>query len=207
MGIDVVRRPTGGRAVLHDHEVTYSVIMRDDDPLAAAGILASYLTISRALIRGLSYLGISAELLPLRRSLSPEALSPVCFATPASYEVAVAGRKLVGSAQRRLRGSIMQHGSLPLSFDLDKMNRVFAIAKPTLSAASAGLHYQTRMTSLQEAGGRQFTYHEVVAALGRGFAETWEVALMADQLTDEERSLGHYLRATKYVSQAWTWHR
>src|SRR5687767_2022966 len=65
LGIDVVRRPTGGRAVLHDREVTYSVIIREDDPLAAAGVLASYLTISRALICGLSYLGINAELLPL----------------------------------------------------------------------------------------------------------------------------------------------
>ena len=69
LGIDVVRRPTGGRAVLHDHEITYSIVIRADDPQVAAGILAAYLTVSRALIRGLSFLGISAELLPPRRGV------------------------------------------------------------------------------------------------------------------------------------------
>ena len=69
LGIDVVRRPTGGRAVLHEHEVTYSVVISADDPRVSSGVLAAYLTISQALIRGLSYLGISAELLPLRRGI------------------------------------------------------------------------------------------------------------------------------------------
>src|SRR5919109_1444342 len=91
LGIDVVRRPTGGLAVLHDHEVTYSVVMSADDPRATTGVLASYLTIGQALIRGLAYLGIGAELLPLRRgNLRPsESTSAICFAKPSSYEVAV----------------------------------------------------------------------------------------------------------------------
>jgi lipoyl(octanoyl) transferase len=207
LGIDVVRRPTGGRAVLHDREVTYSVIIREDDPLAAAGVLASYLTISRALIRGLSYLGIDAELLPLRRPVPSEAVSPVCFATPSSYEVAVAGRKIIGSAQRRAHGAIMQHGSLPLAFDRETLRRVFAVSQTAPSSAAAERSYHTAMTSLQEAGGRQFTYAEVVAALSRGFADTWQVTLMADQLTAEERRLSAHLRATKYGSASWTWHR
>jgi lipoate-protein ligase A len=209
LGIDVVRRPTGGRAVLHDREVTYSVVIRADDPRVASGVLASYLTISLALIRGLSYLGISAELLPLRRGpIQPsKETSPVCFATPSSFEVAVRGRKIIGSAQRRAHGVVMQHGSIPLSWDLDKMCAVFGVAPRGGQSARGERAYHTGMTSLQEAGARAYAYAEVVAALTRGIAETWEVELIPGQLTAAERQLSTHLRDTKYRSEAWTWHR
>jgi lipoate-protein ligase A len=206
-GIDVVRRPTGGRAVLHDHEVTYSVVTRADDPRVICGVLASYLTISQALIRGLSYLGISAELLPLRRGapLPSDAASPVCFATPSSYEVAVAGRKIIGSAQRRAHDVIMQHGSIPISHDLAKVRAVFS-SSPRGSRSAHG-QLEACMISLQEAGGRAYTYTEVVAALTRGMAETWQVDLLPGQLTAAETELTAHLHDTKYRSEAWTCHR
>jgi lipoyl(octanoyl) transferase len=209
LGIDVVRRPTGGRAVLHDHEVTYSVVIRADDPRVISGVLASYLTISQALIRGLSYLGIAAELLPLRRSPLPPSdhVSPVCFATPSSYEVAVQGRKIIGSAQRRAHGAIMQHGSIPISHDLDKMRAVFSSSPRGSRSAHRELEFQAHMTSLQEAGGCAYNYAEVVAALTRGMAETWQVDLLPGQLAAAERELTAHLRATKYGSEAWSWHR
>jgi lipoyl(octanoyl) transferase len=209
LGIDVVRRPTGGRAVLHDHELTYSVVIRADDPRVTSGVLAAYLTISQALIRGLSYLGIAAELLPLRRGavLPSDDASPVCFATPSSYEVAVGGRKIIGSAQRRARGVIMQHGSIPISHDLDKMRAVFSSSPRGSRSAHRELEYQAHMTSLQEAGGCVYHYAEVVAALTRGIAEAWEVDLLPSQLTAAERQLSAHLCATKYRSEAWTWHR
>jgi lipoate-protein ligase A len=207
LGIDVVRRPTGGRAVLHDHEVTYSLVISANDPRVTAGILAAYLTISQALIRGLSYLGITAELLPLRRGvpLPPDKASPVCFATPSSYEVAVGGRKIIGSAQRRAHDVIMQHGSIPLAWDLEKMHAVFGISPRGGQSVQGEPDYHLRMTSLQEAGGRAYDYAEVVAALARGIAETWEVDLLQCGLTSEERRLSEHLRATKYRSEAWTW--
>jgi lipoate-protein ligase A len=209
LGIDVVRRPTGGRAVLHDREVTYSVVIRADDPRVASGVLASYLMISQALIRGLSHLGISAELLPLRRGhlRPPQETSPICFAIPSSFEVAVRGRKIIGSAQRRAHGVIMQHGSIPLSWDLDKMCAVFGIAPHGGQSALGERAYHTSMTSLQEAGERAYAYAEVVAALTRGIAETWEVELIPGQLTAAERQLSTHLRDTKYRSEAWAWHR
>ncbi|HSF32749.1 MAG TPA: lipoate--protein ligase family protein [Candidatus Tectomicrobia bacterium] len=209
LGIDVVRRPTGGRAVLHDHEVTYSVVLSADDRRAASGVLACYLTISQALIRGLFYLGIVAEVLPLRRAalLPSDDASAVCFATPSSYEVAVAGRKVIGSAQRRAHGVIMQHGSVPLSWDLDKMRAVFGPSSLASRSDPEAQEYHPRMTSLREAGGRVYDYAEVVAALTRGIAETWEVELTQGELTSEERRLSDHLRATKYRSETWTWHR
>jgi lipoate-protein ligase A len=207
LGIDVVRRPTGGRAVLHDHEVTYSVVISGDDPHVSSGVLAAYLTISQAMIRGLAYLGINAELLPVRRgaSLPSDQASPVCFAMPSSYEVAVAGRKIIGSAQRRAHGVIMQHGSIPLSWNLGHMWALFGRSSLTPDTAQEKRDYHPPMTSLQEAGGRAYDYAEVVAALARGIAETWQIALLAGQLTVAERQLSAHLRATKYHSDAWTW--
>jgi lipoate-protein ligase A len=209
LGIDVVRRPTGGRAVLHDHEITYSVVVSADDPRVTSGVLASYLMISQALIRGLAYLGITAELLPLRRGvplLSGRA-SPVCFATPSSYEVAVGGRKIIGSAQRRARDVIMQHGSIPLSWDIKKMHAVFGSPQRHDESAPREPAYHSFMTSLQEAGGRAYHYAEVVAALARGIAETWEIELIQGQLSDAERQRSAYLSVTKYRSDTWTWQR
>ena len=207
LGVDVVRRPTGGRAVLHDHEVTYSVVISGDDPHVSSGVLAAYLTISQAMIRGLAYLGISAELLPLRRgvSLPSDRSSPVCFATPSSYEVAVAGRKIIGSAQRRAHGVIMQHGSIPLSWNLKRVQAVFARSSLESGSPQGKPDYDLPMTSLQEAGGRAFDYAEVVAALTRGIAETWQIDLLPGQLSVAERQLSAHLRARKYHSDAWTW--
>jgi lipoyl(octanoyl) transferase len=209
LGIDVVRRPTGGRAVLHDHEVTYSLVISANDPRVASGILAAYLTISQALIRGLSYLGITAELLPLRRGvpLPSEKASPVCFATPSSYEVAVGGRKIIGSAQRRAHDVIMQHGSIPLSWNLERMRAVFGRSSLGGRSVPGEPDYCLQMTSLQEAGGRAYDYAEVVAALTRGIAETWQVDLLPGQLTAAERQLSAHFCTTKYRSEAWTWHR
>jgi lipoate-protein ligase A len=209
LGIDVVRRPTGGRAVLHDDEVTYSVVIREDDPLAAMGVLASYLMVSQALIRGLSHLGIAAALIPLRRPVRAPAqgISPVCFVSPSSYEVAVDGQKIIGSAQRRSKGVIMQHGSLPIRLDREMLFTV--LRSPTGMGYSAHEEetFRARMTTLQEAGKQAYDYAEVIRALSRGFAETWDIELRPSDLTAEERRLSAHLRATKYALDAWTWQR
>jgi lipoyl(octanoyl) transferase len=209
LGIEVVRRPTGGRAVLHDHEVTYSVVLSADDPRLTSGVLAAYLTISQALIRGLSHLGIAAELLPLRRGapLPSEAASPVCFATPSSYEVVVGGRKIIGSAQRRAHGVIMQHGSIPISLDLRKMHAVFGSSLREGQSVQGESNYHLHMTSLQEAGGQEYEYTEVVVALAAGMAEVCQVELVPGQLTAAERQRSAHLCRTKYRSESWIRHR
>ncbi|MGH8059851.1 MAG: lipoate--protein ligase family protein [Candidatus Entotheonellia bacterium] len=204
LGIDVVRRPTGGLAVLHQYDVSYSLVLREDELPAVRGILASYLTVSHALIRGLSYLGVKAELLPLRRAPLPsEQASPLCFVTPSSYEVAVQGRKLIGSAQRRVHGVILQHGSLPLSLDLAKLCAVLPPATHgSVPGAAEAEVYRSQMTSLQEAGGRMYSDAEVIAALSRGFAEVWEVELTEGHLTAEERRASARLLRDKYHGAA-----
>ena len=111
-GWGIVRRPTGGRAILHADELTYSLALPLDDPLAAGGVIDSYRRISAALLAALQRLGAqpSAERAPAESS---QPLSPVCFETPSHYEITVAGRKLIGSAQMRRRGGLFSMALCP----------------------------------------------------------------------------------------------
>ncbi len=114
-GIDIVRRPTGGRAVLHWEELTYSVVCAVDDPQVGGSVEVTTRRIGACLVAGLQRAGVPAELERAgrqgQRSRGPAATLP-CFSSASRAEVTCAGRKLVGSAQRRMRGVILQHGSL-----------------------------------------------------------------------------------------------
>lgn len=112
-GVDLVRRPTGGRAVLHDRELTYAVVVQG---WGAGSMRALYGTVNRALVAGLRALGVPAELAPRAGRMAPPDAGP-CFDRPAEGEVVVGGRKLVGSAQVRLEGRLLQHGSVLLGDD------------------------------------------------------------------------------------------
>jgi lipoate-protein ligase A len=115
-GIDVVHRPTGGRAVLHDDELTYAVISNDADSFGDT-IYGNYKRVSEALCLCYNRLGVPAVLAPETRKPSPmpDDGDPPCFVSPSRYELMVAGRKIAGSAQRRVRRSFLQHGSLPIT--------------------------------------------------------------------------------------------
>ena len=110
-GIDCVRRPTGGRAVLHDRELTYSVAVTDG---VLGGPRATYAAVNHALVAGLRRLGVPARVQGAAGRRAPAPSLEPCFAEPVAGEVVAGGRKLVGSAQRRERGVLLQHGSLPL---------------------------------------------------------------------------------------------
>jgi lipoate-protein ligase A len=123
-GWDWVRRPTGGRALLHADELTYAVVAPDRLPAVAGGVLASYRELSRGLLAGLERLGLHPDP-PAHATLSDaDRSNPVCFEVPSAYEITVGGRKLIGSAQLRRRGVVLQHGSLPLEGDITRVARV-----------------------------------------------------------------------------------
>ncbi len=118
-GIGMVRRATGGRAILHDREVTYSVVAPEDNLLVSGTILESYLKISQGLLLGLQKLGIPAEVVS-HKDLDKLGTA-ACFDSPAFYELVVKGRKAVGSAQTRKKGIILQHGSIIRDLDVDTL--------------------------------------------------------------------------------------
>jgi lipoyl(octanoyl) transferase len=122
--IDIVHRPTGGRAVLHDDELTYAVVSNDTSSFGDS-IYGNYRRVSEALCLGYTRLGVPAVLAPDTRKpmpLSNDGDAP-CFLSPSRYELMVGGRKIAGSAQRRVRRSFLQHGSLPITCDRDALAR------------------------------------------------------------------------------------
>lgn len=132
-GIDIVHRPTGGRAVLHDDELTYAVISNDSSTFGDT-IYGNYKRVSEALCDGYRRLGVDAILAPdTRKALQqPDAADPPCFISPSRYELTVQGRKVVGSAQRRLRRSFLQHGSMPISCDREVLARAVRMSDASL---------------------------------------------------------------------------
>src|SRR6185369_5177195 len=123
-GIDIVHRPTGGRAVLHDDELTYAVISNDAKTFGDT-IYGNYKRVSEALCLGYNRLGVPAILAPDTRKPSPMAddTEPPCFISTSRYELMVDGRKIVGSAQRRVRRTFLQHGSMPITCDKESLAR------------------------------------------------------------------------------------
>src|SRR3990170_3822558 len=121
-GWDLVRRPSGGRAILHIDELTYAVISPHSDPRLAGGVLESYHRIALALLEALRLLGIPAQALEMPADKpTQDQLNPVCFEIPSDYEITNRGKKMIGSAQVRRKEGVLQHGSLPLTGDLARI--------------------------------------------------------------------------------------
>jgi len=183
-GLATVRRPTGGRAVWHDAEVTYAVA----GPVALFGSLAeTYQAIHAVLADGLRALGVPATLAPASPTPAPDA--GACFASPAGGEVTVRGRKLVGSAQVRERDAFLQHGSILLADTQDVVARVTRGTAPAPAAAALG-----------EVLGRDVTFAEVadaiVAAARRAWPGTWTTAAPPAIPS-----------GTRFADPEWTWRR
>src|SRR5437773_4636109 len=114
LGIDIVRRPTGGRAILHDRELTYSVALPASLLGHDAGILPSYRRLSLALQAGLQRLGLDVSLAPQSEAPTRAVHRPACFERPSAHDILLRRRNVVGSAQVRRAGALLQHGSIVL---------------------------------------------------------------------------------------------
>jgi lipoate-protein ligase A len=195
-GIDIVRRMTGGKLVLHDREVTYSVASADT-VIFSDTLRESYRRISRALLRGLALMGIAARLAETSPPAYVRGTMP-CFAFPARDEIEIDGRKIVGSAQKRTGALFLQHGSIPLEKDEALLA---AVSRPGETAESLG------MTSLSEALGRPVDFEAAVGFFVRGFAEEFgaDFEPLAPTAADAEAVRG--LQASRYALDAWTFRR
>jgi lipoate-protein ligase A len=200
-GVDLVRRPTGGRAILHTDELTYSVALLQTDPRAAGDILTSYCCLSEGLLAGLRRLGLEAAQ-TAGNGKAPSDPSAVCFEVPSSYEITVGARKLVGSAQWRMRGGLLQHGTLPLQGDIGRILAYLAFSEAERQAQQRALH--VRATTLENALARQVPFAEAAQAMADGFAQALNVTLVPGALTPHEHALAAELRHERYGSEAWS---
>jgi lipoate-protein ligase A len=176
-GVDVVRRPTGGRAVLHADELTYCVAMET----GGRGVMAVYRAVSAALVRGLRIFGVHTELVrsdPRLPVLEREDASIPCFSSSARYEITWRGRKLVGSAQRRYttheRDVVLQHGSI-LTGPAHRRLPEFVAASPEVRARLRE-DLESRTTDLTSITGRAPDPDLLADAVRRGFEEEWGIA-------------------------------
>ncbi len=203
-GWDVVRRLTGGRAILHTDELTYAVVAPPDDPRVQGDVLAAYQRLSRALLWALRHLGVPATWETQRDAYRTQGQHhPVCFQVPAVYEITVQGRKLVGSAQaRKLRG-VLQHGTLPLTGDITRIVDALAFADET-ARAQARAKLAARATTLHALLGRPVPWEEAARAVAEGFRQTLNLELVPARLTPQERRRAQTLWETKYATRAWT---
>jgi lipoate-protein ligase A len=194
-GIDIVRRPTGGKAVLHEHELTYSLAAAVDHPLFTGDILGTYRVISGCIAEALRRMGLVPEMASDGRSAAGTPLEAYCFAAPSRYELLVGGRKICGSAQVRTSGSFLQHGSLLIDIDPARTAAVMVGVSAEGVAAST--------TTLREQLGRAIGAGELARVLRGAFEDTLGVILVEEGLKEAEEELKQKLLAEKYGTDRW----
>jgi len=200
-GWDLVRRPTGGKAVLHTDELTYSVIAPPDEPRLSGTLLDSYHRLAGALVMALRTLGLPADIEPidrLRAAGTGRDANPVCFESPSTYEITVDGKKLLGSAQSRRRDGVLQHGSLPLTGDLKRILQ--ALSYPDEEARTrAGARLLERAGTVESLLGRPVSWEEAAQAVVGAFREILQLDLQLSELTPRESARAAELAETKYA--------
>jgi len=198
-GVVWIRRPTGGRGVLHDRELTYSFVSGLDSlPL---GVNGAHRRISSALARGLCRLGFEAEL----ARHSERGSSQACFDAPSYSELTVRGKKVVGSAQTRSRVALLEHGSIPLELDISRLLALLNLDR--LRRGPLAQRLARRAAGLKQLGQGAITLEQLKAALARGFEEEFGFVLEPGEPSPEERALAGELMRKKYRTAAWNLRR
>lgn len=205
-GWGLVRRPTGGRAILHIDELTYSLSLPIDHPLARGSVIDSYRMISTALVAALRRLGAVPNANALAKAEVSAPPTPVCFDTPSHYEITVNGRKLIGSAQTRRAGGLLQHGTLPLTGDIGRICNVLAFTEDDERLRVRAV-VRTQAITLDTALGFSIGWTDVAEAMVTAFSETFDVALIPSALSAEELESAARLEAHLYKNDEWTLRR
>lgn len=204
-GYGLVRRATGGRGVLHDKELTYSVIVPESHPEMPKTVTEAYKVISTGLLEGFIDLGFDAYFsvpkTEAQRAKLKDPRSSVCFDAPSWYELVVEGKKIAGSAQTRQKGVILQHGSILQSINVDELFELFIYQNPRMKEKMKTAFY-SKAVSIQDLTDRTITIEMMEEAFYKGFEKGLNKKLVPYEMSDEILAETHRL-IEKYKSEAW----
>jgi lipoate-protein ligase A len=201
-GWDWIRRPTGGRAILHADELTYSVVASLSEPRVAGGVLESYQRLSKALLAALHSLGLPAEAHPIHQAGSNQSNGPVCFEVPSNYEITLGGKKLIGSAQARRKDGVLQHGTLPLWGDLTRITDVL-VYPDDQSRNDGATRLLSHAITVESMLGFRISWDAVAKAFVSGFQSELDLDFVQEELSQHELSSTDQLLKEKYSHLSW----
>jgi lipoyl(octanoyl) transferase len=201
-GWEVVRRLTGGRAILHTNEITYSVIAPNDEPRLAGTVLESYNRLAQALLGAVQVLEVPVEMKE-GKAENGSVLNPVCFEVPSTYEITVNGKKLIGSAQARKKEGVLQHGSLPLTGDLARICQGL-VFENECARAEASARLLARASTVESALGREVGWESAAQAFVHAFESVLGLSLQKENLSKSESRRTDELVKEKYNHPSWT---
>ncbi|MGM0874184.1 MAG: lipoate--protein ligase family protein [Bacillota bacterium] len=209
-GLGFVRRPTGGRGVLHDNELTYSVIVSEDHPEMPKTVTEAYRVISVGILEGFKNLGLDAYFAIPRTEEEKQGLksprSAVCFDAPSWYELVVEGRKVAGSAQTRQKGVILQHGSILLDLDEDMLFDLFIYSNDRVRERMQRA-FKNKAVATNALREKPVTIEEAKKAFKEGFEKGLNIELEPYELTREELEIIEKIAKEKYESDEWNFKR
>jgi lipoyl(octanoyl) transferase len=201
-GWGLVRRPTGGRAILHADELTYSVIAPQSEEHVSGSLLESYNRLAGALLHAVRKLGVDARM-TADAEADRNSVNPVCFEAPSAYEITVDGKKLIGSAQARRKQGVLQHGSLPLHGDLRRITEVLAYSD-AIKRAEAAQRLVLRATTVESVLQRVVGWNEAAEAFVEGFQMVLGLRFERGRLSEPECERTRALVSEKYGRPEWT---
>ena len=201
-GWQLVRRPTGGKAILHGDEMTYSLSLPIDHPLAAGDVVDSYRRIGAGLASGLEGLGV-ASISELKDPRDNKGMGPVCFEIASHYEITVAGRKLVGSAQMRRKAGILQHGTIPIRGDVGRICDVLSFEREE-ERESQRQSLRQRAATLEATMAYRPSWDDVADAIARGVKRAFAYEILCQVLSQEEVDRIETLMAERFANPDWT---
>lgn len=205
-----VRRPTGGRGVLHEHELTYSVIVSESHPKMPKTVTEAYRVISEGILQGFQLLGLEACFAVPKSEIERDSLknprSAVCFDAPSWYELVVEGRKVAGSAQTRQKGVILQHGSILLDLDEEKLFSLFQYPSDRVKERMQRA-FKNKAVAINEISARQISLLEAKEAFRKGFSDGLNIELEPYELSSEELAEVNKLAVERYENNEWNFKR
>jgi lipoyl(octanoyl) transferase len=209
-GLGFVRRPTGGRAVLHEHELTYSVIVSEEHPKMPKTVTEAYRVISEGILKGFHNLGLDAYFSVPTTEEDRESLkrpqSAVCFDASSWYELVVEGRKVAGSAQTRQKGVILQHGSILLDLDEDKLFSLFKFPNDRVKERMRKT-FNRKAVAINDISPKTVSIDQAKQAFKTGFAEGLDIHLEPYKLTEAEMNYVNQIAKDRYENDKWNFMR